>query len=164
MISTVEGHGSYVRLVTYNMGQGGSRDPALWGRLLPGLAPDLLFVQEARDPTSFRPEPIPVGRPVPGNYDNPETSTDRWLWAVVPDGRWGSGLWVRHGHLAPLAVPEDFTGRVVAALIEGREWPGSGASPVVALSIHAPTRKGSTYIRKWDASRFCSLAGGMGSR
>jgi endonuclease/exonuclease/phosphatase family metal-dependent hydrolase len=38
--------------------------------------------------------------------------------------------------------------RVVAALVEGRAWPGMGVAPVVALSIHAPTRKGSSYIKE----------------
>jgi len=48
----------------------------------------------------------------------------------------------------PLAVPEDFTGRVVAAVVEDYDWPGIGISPVVALSIHAPTRKGSSYVKE----------------
>ena len=57
-------------------------------------------------------------------------------------------MWVRDGFLTPLVVPEDFTGRVVAAMVEGRAWPGIGMSPVVALSIHAPTRKESSYIKE----------------
>ena len=57
-------------------------------------------------------------------------------------------MWVRDGYLTPLPVPEAFTGRVVAALVEGRAWPGIGVAPVVALSIHAPTRKGSSYVKE----------------
>lgn len=125
-----------VRLVTYNMGQGGSRDPSLWARVLPDLAPDLLFVQESRDPTHFW---LPA---LPG------TRRESWLWAAVPGGRWGSGLWVRDESLTPLPVPDAFTGRVIAAVVEGRAWPGIGVAPVVALSIHAPTRKGSSYIKE----------------
>ena len=125
-----------MRLITYNMGQGGSRDPDLWSRLLPYLAPDLLFVQESRDPPNSW---LPA---LPG------TQRESWLWAVVPGGRWGSGLWVRDGSLTPLEVPEVFTGRVIAAVVEGRAWPGVGVAPVVALSIHAPTRKGSSYIKE----------------
>src|SRR5512132_1096155 len=114
------------------MKQGGPRDPAVWARLLPELAPDLFFVQESRDPThSWLPA-------LPG------TQRESWLWTAVPSGRWGSGLWMRDGHLTPLPVPEDFTGRVVAAVVEGYAWPGTGNSPVIALSIHAPTRKGSS--------------------
>jgi exonuclease III len=146
-----------VRLTTYNMGQGGSRDPALWSRLLPCLAPDLLFVQEARDPTAFW---LGSFTNTPGT---PETYRKHWLWAAVPGGRWGSGLWARDGHLTSLAVPQDFTGRVVAAVIEGREWPCSGTSPVVAISIHAPTRKGSSYVK--EVGRILdfavTLAGGL---
>ncbi|MEO8286188.1 MAG: hypothetical protein ABI670_07095 [Chloroflexota bacterium] len=74
----------------------------------------------------------------------------------MPGGRWGSGLWVREGSLTPLAVPEDFAGRVVAAVIEGRTWPDIGITPVVALSIHAPTRKGSSYIK--EMGRILDLA------
>jgi len=57
-------------------------------------------------------------------------------------------LWVRGGYLTPLAVPDAFAGRVVAAVVEGRAWPGIGVAPVVALSIHAPTRKGSSYVKE----------------
>jgi endonuclease/exonuclease/phosphatase family metal-dependent hydrolase len=139
-----------VRLVTYNMGQGGSRNPALWARLLPSLAADLLFVQESRDPTGFQLGlgELPNTPGTPGTPATPHTSRERWLWAAVPGGRWGSGLWVRDGRLTPLSVPTDFAGRVVAAVIEGRHWPGSGDVPVVALSIHAPTRKGSSYVKE----------------
>src|SRR5688500_16833437 len=130
-----------MRLIAYNVGQGGSRDPDLWARILPDLAPDLLFVQESRDPAhSWLAAP-------PGTEDA-DSNRKSWLWTVVPGGRWGSGLWVRGGCLTPLAVPEDFTGRVVAAVVEGRAWPGIGVAPVVALSIHAPTRKGSSYVKE----------------
>ena len=136
-----------VRLVAYNMGQGGSRDPSLWARVLPILAPDLLFVQESRDPTHSWLAALPG------------TCEGSWLWAAVPGGRWGSGLWVREGCLIPLPVPEDFTGRVAAAVIEGRAWPGIGVAPVVALSIHAPTHKGSSYIK--EVGRILDFAGAL---
>ena len=125
-----------VRLVAYNIRQGGSRDRALWKRVLLELAPDVLFVQESRDPTHSWLSALPG------------TSEEHCLWAAVPHGRWGSALWVRGGSVIPLPVPEDFTGRVTAAVIEGHNWPGIGAAPVVALSIHAPTRKGSSYIKE----------------
>lgn len=140
-----------VRLVAYNMGQGGSRDPALWARTLHGLAPDLLFVQESRDPKQSWLKSLPDTSGAPG------THRQTYLWTQVPNGRWGSGLWVSAGNLTPLPVPEDFTGRVVAALVEGRAWPDTGMSPVVALSIHAPTRKGSSYIK--EVGRILDFAG-----
>jgi endonuclease/exonuclease/phosphatase family metal-dependent hydrolase len=130
-----------VRLITYNMGHGGPRDPAVWARLLGELAPDLLFVQESRDPTHSWLAALP------STYSG-HSDQQSWLWEAVPGGWWGSGLWVSAGHLRPLPVPEAFTGRVVAALVEGRAWPGIGMSSVVALSIHAPTRKGSSYVKE----------------
>ena len=134
-----------VRLVAHNIGHGGPRDPALWTRLMPELAPDLLFVQESRDPA--------------GSWLPALGGTERGsrLWTAVPGGWWGSGLWVRDGELRVLEVPEDFEGRVVAAVIEGREWPGTGTGSVVALSIHAPTRKGSSYVK--EVGRILDFAG-----
>src|SRR5262249_11799441 len=129
---------SEVRLVAYNLRQGGTRDPAVWARMLPNLAPDLLFVQESRDPTQAWLAALPVAYP------------DCGLWEAVQGGRqrWGSGLWVRDGRLTKLPVPEEFAGRVVAAVVEGRQWPVIGAGPVVAMSIHAPTRQGSSYMKE----------------
>jgi endonuclease/exonuclease/phosphatase family metal-dependent hydrolase len=92
-------------------------------------------VQESRDPTQSWLSALP-------------SEGSSYLWDVVPGGRWGSGLWLREGKLTALEVPELYTGRVAAALIEGVEWPVAGKSPVVALSIHAPTRKGSSYIKE----------------
>jgi endonuclease/exonuclease/phosphatase family metal-dependent hydrolase len=139
-----------LRLVAYNIGQGGSRDTALWARIFSSLSPDLLFVQESRDPTHSWLAALPV------------TCPDGWAWAAVPGGRWGSGLWVRGGRITPLPVPEDFTGRVVAALVEDRAWPGVGLTSVVALSVHAPTRKGSSYIK--EVGRILDFAGALAGR
>jgi endonuclease/exonuclease/phosphatase family metal-dependent hydrolase len=136
-----------VRLVAYNVGQGGSRDAALWARVIAELAPDLLFVQESRHPAQSWLPALPASSGPPCASD---ACGEAWLWVAVPGGRWGSGLWVRDGYLTPLPVPEGFTGRVVAAVVEGRCWPGMGLAPVVALSIHAPTRKGSSYIKEVD--------------
>jgi endonuclease/exonuclease/phosphatase family metal-dependent hydrolase len=56
-------------------------------------------------------------------------------------------------------VPEEFTGRVIAAVVEDRVWPGIGEAPIVALSIHAPTRKGSSYIK--EVSRILDYAASL---
>jgi exonuclease III len=138
---------SAVRLVAYNVGQGGPRDPGVWERVLSDLAPDLLFVQEARPPANAWLSALPTG------------PAESLLWESVPGGRWGSGLWTRTGYLTPLTVPQDFTGRVVAAVVEGCAWPGLGVASIVALSIHAPTRKGSTYIK--EVGRILDFAGAL---
>ena len=39
-----------MNLVAYNLGQGGARNPVLLTRKLAELEPDVLFVQETRDP------------------------------------------------------------------------------------------------------------------
>ena len=130
-----------VRLVAYNMGQGGARHPELRTRLVQSLEPDMLFVQETRDPWQG-------WLPALQALHSMEMAGESWLWIATPNGRWGTGLWVRDGTLTPLPVPEDFTGRVAAAVVEGRVWDGLGKSQVVALSVHAPTRKGSNYIKE----------------
>jgi endonuclease/exonuclease/phosphatase family metal-dependent hydrolase len=107
--------------------------------MLASLAPDLLFVQESRDPALSWLAALP---------DSSETTPERCHWMAVPGAQWGSGLWARMGSLTPLPVPEAYMGRVVAAVVEGHKWPWVGVTPVVALSIHAPTRKGSSYIKE----------------
>ena len=46
---------------------------------------------------------------------------------------------------------------VTPAVVEGCAWPGLGMAPVVALSIHAPGRKGRSYLAAvgqiWDFAR-----------
>src|SRR6059036_3920857 len=99
------------------MGRGGSRDPAIWSRLLPHLAPDLLFAQESRDPAHSWLAALPATAATPGTPSGHQ-GRQSWLWEAVPAGRWGSGLWVSAGYVRPLEVPEAFTGRVVAAVVE----------------------------------------------
>ncbi len=78
----------------------------------------------------------------------PGGAPEQCHWEDTGARRWGSGLWVRDGRLTPLTVPQAYRGRVVAAVVEGLTWPVLGASPVVAMSIHAPTAKGSSYIKE----------------
>jgi len=139
-----------LRMVAYNLGQGGRRDPAAWMRLLRALAPSLLFVQETRNPVAWL-EAMPGSIP------------DSCLWEAVAPRHWGTGLIVRGGRLTRLPVPQAYAGRVVAAKVEGLTWPVAGGSPVVAASVHAPTAKGSSYIKEvgyiLDFAR--EIAGGL---
>ena len=140
-----------LRLVAYNLGQGGRRDPTVWSRLLRALGPDVLFVQETRNPADSWLAALP------------DTTPDACLWSAATSRHWGTGLWVRAGRLTPLPVPAAYQGRVVAALVEGLTWPVVEGSPVVAISIHAPTAKGSSYIK--EVGRIldfaAALAGGL---
>ena len=61
-------------------------------------------------------------------------------------GEWAVGA---EGHLTPLAVPELYSGRVVAAVVEGRAWPLASAKQVVAVSITPRRAKGVRTSRKW---------------
>ncbi len=124
-----------LRLVAYNVGQGGRRDTAVWSRILQTLAPDLLFVQESRNPESSWLSALP------------ETQQGLCLWQAATR-QWGTGLWARTGRLTALPAPDAYVGRVAAAIVEGVAWPVIGQSPVVAMSIHAPTAKGSSYIKE----------------
>jgi endonuclease/exonuclease/phosphatase family metal-dependent hydrolase len=125
-----------LRMVTYNLGQGGRRDAGGWLRLLGTPVPDLLFVQESREPRDSWLAELPGSAP------------EQCLWNEAASRPWGTGLWVRGGRLTPLPVPHGYKGRVVAAVVEGLTWPVAGGSSVVAISIHAPTAKGSSYIKE----------------
>lgn len=135
---------STLRMVAYNLGQGGRRDAGAWLRPFGTPAPDLLFVQESRNPAASWLAELPGD--VPGQC----------LWEDAASTRWGAGLWVRDGRLTPLPVPHVYKGRVVAAVVEGLTWPVVGHSLVVAISIHAPTAKGSSYIK--EVGRILDLA------
>ncbi len=124
-----------LRLVAYNLGQGGRRDAGAWLRRLGLPGPDVLFVQESRNPLDSWLAELPQGGP------------DACLWEAA-SSRWGTGLWVKTGHLIPLPVPEVYQGRVLAAIVEGLSWPVVGRSAILALSIHAPTAKGSSYLKE----------------
>jgi endonuclease/exonuclease/phosphatase family metal-dependent hydrolase len=139
-----------MRLVTYNMGQGGSRNPPLWARRLQSLKPDLFFVQEAREPAQFWLQALQSTR---------GARQGCCIWEAIPGRRWGSGFWANKGSITPLPVPEVYRGRVIAALVEGRCWPGSSETPVVVLSIHAPAPKGSTYVK--EVGRILDLASAL---
>ena len=130
------GTNGVLRMVAYNLGQGGRRDAGAWLHQLGTPAPDVLFVQESRDPVaSWLAE---VRGDAPGQC----------LWEDSGPRRWGAGLWVHGGRLTALPAPDIYKGRVVAAVVEDFAWPVIGRSPVVAISIHAPTAKGSSYIKE----------------
>jgi exonuclease III len=125
-----------LRLVAYNFLSGGSaKRPGQWSRVLKKLEPDVVFGQECRPPgeclgESFRP-----------------TAEDSFVWR--PAGkprRWGTGVLVRAGRLAPIAVPH-FAGWVVGGEIRSSRW---SARPVRIFSVHGPAGERG-YVRTMHA-------------
>ena len=121
--------GPRLRLATYNLHQGAAR--AATAQLLTDWQPDLLCLQETRDPARL---PLPADSAAPGV-----------VWQPGPGGVWGSAVLVRGGVIRPLPLPPDLTGWVGGAEIQG--WGGPGARPVHAYSIHAPPGQVRSYTR-----------------
>jgi endonuclease/exonuclease/phosphatase family metal-dependent hydrolase len=113
-----------LRLVAYNFLSGGSaRRAGQWSRLLRKLEPDVVFGQECRPP-----EECPDERFRPGAGDS-----FHWRRAAA-ERRWGTGVLVRAGRLAPIVVPQ-FDGWVVGGEVRGPLW---SARPVRIFSVHGP--------------------------
>jgi endonuclease/exonuclease/phosphatase family metal-dependent hydrolase len=125
-----------LRLVAYNFLSGGSEKRAgQWSRVLRTLEPDVVFGQECRPPGEC-----------PGERFRPAAG-DSFVWrAAGATRRWGTGVLVRAGQLAPIAVP-GFDGWVVGGEIRSRRW---SARPVRIFSIHGPAGERG-YIRTMHA-------------
>lgn len=117
------------RLATYNLHLGAARAAA--AQLLADWQPDLLCLQEARDP-ALLPLADPAARPAA-------------IWQPVPGGAWGSGLLLRTPAAVPLRLPPDLAGWVAGAEIPA--WGGPGTPPVCAFSVHAPPGSERSYTR-----------------
>jgi endonuclease/exonuclease/phosphatase family metal-dependent hydrolase len=116
-----------LRLVAYNFLSGGSaKRGGHWSRLLRTLQPDVVFGQECRPPEECHGERF---RPA---------AEDSFLWRrAVPTSetrRWGTGVLVRAGQLAPIAVPQ-FDGWVVGGEVRSATW---SSRPVRLFSVHGP--------------------------
>jgi endonuclease/exonuclease/phosphatase family metal-dependent hydrolase len=59
---------------------------------------------------------------------------------------WGSAVFSRTGSMKPVAVP-NFSGWVVGAEISGASWHAEIADPLLAFSVHAPS-KGEAYWKQ----------------
>lgn len=104
-----------MRIVTYNLEQGGRPAQWIWLREEPF---DLVFVQEAQDPRA--------------------ADVNRWRWRAR-NRSWGTGIWSRTGALSePLEVP-GFAGEVVAVIIRGVDGLPSATPDLLAVNIHNPT-------------------------
>src|SRR5205823_6150427 len=117
-----------LRLATYNVHLGGARQAT--AQLLAEWQPDVLCLQEARDPARLP----AAGGPRPTG-----------IWQPVPGGAWGSGLLIPDAVAVPFPLPDDLAGWVVGAEIPAGARPG--ARPLRAFSVHAPPGPERSYVR-----------------
>lgn len=120
-------HGRSLNVATWNILKGGTRR-VHWVRMIEDYAVDLLLVQESY---AHHEHLSPLLYPDGGSHT---------AWAMAEPNRWGSAVFSRTGSVKPVAVP-NFTGWVVGAEISGASWQTEVAAPLLAFSIHAPSRK-----------------------
>jgi endonuclease/exonuclease/phosphatase family metal-dependent hydrolase len=119
-----------MRIVSYNMRQGGSS--AHWEAVLRELQPDLMFVQETRDPAVCDSLFFTLPR-------------NRVLWHWAREGKWGSAVLLPSESFSALDVP-GYRGWVSGAEITNVSWAGL-RPPLRVFSIHVPSGRGS-YARE----------------
>ena len=125
---------SPLRLVTYNIHKGGTRDYLAWSRLFEAFEPDVLLVQESSEPQRYASQ-LPDGVR--------QRLLDGAAWAPAGANRWGSGVWVRSGRVAILPTAP-YTGWMTAAEVTACDRPALPERFRV-VSLHAPLRDG-TYV------------------
>jgi endonuclease/exonuclease/phosphatase family metal-dependent hydrolase len=122
-----------MKIATYNILKGGSQR-VHWVRMIEDFGVDLLLVQESYPHHEHLP---PLRYPGAGS---------RSAWQMADRNRWGSAVFSRTGSVTPVGVP-NFSGWVVGAEISGAAWPGVTAGPLLAFSVHAPSR-GEAYWKQ----------------
>ena len=122
-----------MRIATYNLLKGGSQR-LHWKKLIEGHSVDLLLVQESYPPDEHLP---------PHLYPDARSQS---VWERVEENGngWGSAVFSRRGSLKPVRV-SGFSGWVVGAEITGASWHAGLCDPIVAFSVHAPSRGGSYW-------------------
>lgn len=114
-----------VRITSYNMRQGGSREH--WARILAETNPDILLAQETTDPRAFSADAAePLGA---GNV----------LWRSAAQNRWGSAVLFRGGSVEEILVP-GFEGWVTGGVVE------LDSGPTLVFSVHLPQIE-SSYLK-----------------
>jgi len=114
-----------LRVTSYNMRQGGSRSH--WVKILSATTPDLLLVQETKDPTQFTKDLLE-----PLNIDGV-------LWNAADQNRWGSAVLWQGEKLTEITVP-GFGGWVTGGEVRLQEH------DVFVFSVHLPRSEG-TYVK-----------------
>ncbi len=116
-----------MKLATYNIHKGG-RQRVHWTTLLETHGVNLLLVQES----------YPVDQHLPPLFY--AASSGQAVWEMVEQNGWGSAVMSKDGSVVPISVPE-FSGWVVGAEITGASWQANTVDPILAFSVHAPSRK-----------------------
>src|SRR4051794_40221146 len=116
-----------MKIATYNLLKGG-KQRAHWVRMIEDFRVDLLLVQESYPHHEHLP---PLLYPDAGG---------RSAWEMIERNGWGSAVFSSPGSVKPVPVP-GFTGWVVGAEISGASWQVGVPDPILAFSIHAPSRK-----------------------
>jgi exonuclease III len=125
--------GKLIKIAAYNILKGGSQR-VHWVRMVQDYDVDLLLVQESYAPHEHLP---PLLYPNAGKQS---------AWKRAEKNSWGSAVFSRTGAVEPVAV-RNFTGWVVGAEISGAPWQAGLADPLLAFSVHAPS-KGEAYWKQ----------------
>jgi exonuclease III len=122
-----------MKIATYNILKGGSQR-VHWVRMIQYHDVDLLLVQESYAHQEHLP---PLLYPDAGKQS---------AWEMAEKNGWGSAVFSRTGSVKPITVP-NFTGWVVGAKIIRASWQAGSADPLLAFSVHAPS-KGEAYWKQ----------------
>jgi len=122
-----------MKVATYNILKGGSQR-VHWVRLIEDFGVDLLLVQESYPHHEHLP---PLMFPKVGKQS---------AWEMAEKNGWGSAVFSCTGSVKSVAVP-NFPGWVVGAEISGASWQTGVADPLLAFSVHAPS-KGEAYWKQ----------------
>src|SRR5262249_35555285 len=125
-----------MRIVAYNFRSGGKRgEQNQWSKILADFTPDIVLAQETRDPKLEVPEKYRINQ-------------NRFVWYSV-NNRWGSAVFIRGCEFRPLELP-GFEGWVVGAEFDDPIRLNRRRRPFRVFSVHAPTRKRSSYIKQMN--------------
>jgi exonuclease III len=122
-----------MRIAAYNILQGGSQR-LHWVKMIEEHSVDLLLVQESYAHDEHLP---------PLRYPDNRGQT---VWERAGRNGLGSAVFSRTGVVAPVRVP-GFSGWIVGAEISGASWQAGLADPLLAFSVHAPS-KGQSYHKQ----------------
>ena len=116
-----------MRIVTFNFLAGGSsRRNGHWAAVRERLAPDVMLAQECRPPA--------------------DEGGGHGLWRRASRRGWGTGVFLAHGAIRPIAV-RGFASWVVGGEVEQEGWPAR--RPLRVFSIHCPAGEHG-YMRTLD--------------